>query len=107
MAMRTCALRIVGCCGMARSRFILRGWCSTRMGRWHKQEDSAMSQSITHEQIKTFVAAWYRALDNHDPIDTMYDLLTDEGLHVQFPDGDIHDRASFKQWYDRVTNLFF
>ena len=24
-----------------------------------------------------------------------------------FPDGDIHDLASFKVWYDRVTNLFF
>ena len=66
-----------------------------------------MSESITQEQIKTFVVAWYRALDNHDPIEGMYDLLTDEGLNVQFPDGDIRDRASFKQWYDRVTNLFF
>jgi len=66
-----------------------------------------MSESITQEQIKTFVAAWYRALDNHDPIEEVYKLLADEGLNMQFPDGDIRDRASFKKWYDRVTNLFF
>ena len=30
-----------------------------------------------------------------------------EDLNMQFPDGDIRDYASFKKWYDRVTNLFF
>jgi hypothetical protein len=66
-----------------------------------------MSQAITQEQIKTFVAAWYRALDNHDPIEKCYKLLADDGLNMQFPDGDIRDYASFKKWYDRVINLFF
>lgn len=66
-----------------------------------------MSDSITLEQIKDIVAAWYRALDNHDPIESVYDLLADSDLNVQFPDGDIRDHASFKTWYDRVTNLFF
>lgn len=62
---------------------------------------------ITLEQIKIFVAAWYEALDFHLPIETVYPLLADEGLNIQFPDGDIKDKASFKTWYDRVTNLFF
>jgi hypothetical protein len=53
------------------------------------------------------VAAWYRALDNHDSIDEVYKLLAGEGLNMQFPDGDIRDYDSFKRWYDRVTNLFF
>lgn len=66
-----------------------------------------MSNPITQEQIKTFVAAWYRALDNHDPIEECYTLLAEDGLSMQFPDGDIRDYASFKKWYDRVTNLFF
>ena len=26
---------------------------------------------------------------------------------MSFPDGDIKDLASFKVWYDRVTNIFF
>ena len=63
--------------------------------------------AITMDQIKDFVAAWYRDLDFHVPLDEIYTLLADQGLDVQFPDGDIKDRASFKQWYDRVTNLFF
>lgn len=66
-----------------------------------------MSNPITQEQIKTFVAAWYRALDNHDGIEECYPLLAENGLNMQFPDGDIRDYAGFKKWYDRVTNLFF
>jgi hypothetical protein len=62
---------------------------------------------ITDQQIKSFVAAWYRALDFHVPLDEIYTLLADKGLNMQFPDGNMKDYASFKLWYDRVTNLFF
>jgi hypothetical protein len=62
---------------------------------------------ITQDQIERFVAAWYLALDQHDPIQTCYAMLADRDLNVQFPDGDIRDLAGFKTWYDRVTNLFF
>ena len=65
------------------------------------------NQPLTEAEIKTFVAAWYQALDFHVPFDQAWMLLADEGLRVVFPDGDITDRASFKKWYDRVTNLFF
>lgn len=58
-------------------------------------------------QIKKFVAAWYQALDFHVPVEECYKMLADQGLNVQFPDGDIRDMAGFKTWYDRVTNLFF
>ena len=66
-----------------------------------------MSSPITLEQVKRFVAAWYQALDFHFPIEQVYPLLAEQGLNVQFPDGDIRDYAGFKKWYDRVTNLFF
>jgi hypothetical protein len=62
---------------------------------------------LTEEGIKKFAAAWYYALDIHAPIEECNRLLADEGLNVQFPDGDIRDLAGFKKWYDRVTNLFF
>lgn len=62
---------------------------------------------MTEQQIHEFVAAWFLALDQHVPIEQCYALLADEGLRMQFPDGDIHDLPSFKTWYDRVTNLFF
>lgn len=70
-------------------------------------EATVTAGPITLEQIKALVSAWYRALDNHDPLASCLALLADQGLNVQFPDGDIRDAASFKQWYDRVTNLFF
>ena len=63
--------------------------------------------TITDQQINTFVKAWYQALDFHLPIEQVYPLLAVEGLVMSFPDGDIKDHASFKVWYDRVTNLFF
>ena len=63
--------------------------------------------AINVEQINRFVAAWYQALDFHIPIEQVYPMLAEKGLNVQFPDGDIKDFASFKVWYDRVTNLFF
>ena len=34
-------------------------------------------------------------------------MLASNGLVMTFPDGDIKDYASFKVWYDRVTNIFF
>jgi hypothetical protein len=62
---------------------------------------------ITLDQVKAFASAWYLALDQHAPIERCYAMLADEGLRVQFPDGDITDMSSFKTWYDRVTNIFF
>ena len=65
--------------------------------------------ALTLPEIKDFVAAWYLALDQHAPIEACNSMLADadKGLRVIFPDGDITDLASFKQWYDRVTNIFF
>ncbi len=62
---------------------------------------------LTEDQINKFVQAWYLALDQHVPFEQIYALLADDGLRMIFPDGDITDRASFKTWYDRVTNIFF
>lgn len=59
------------------------------------------------QNIQNFVAAWYYALDVHAPIEECYRFLADDGLVMRFPDGDIRDFASFKTWYDRVTNIFF
>lgn len=62
---------------------------------------------LTEEGIKRFVTAWYNALDVHAPFEECCRLLADEGLNIQFPDGDIRDFAGFRRWYARVANLFF
>jgi hypothetical protein len=62
---------------------------------------------ITEDQVRRFAVAWFLALDQHVPVEQCYAMLADEGLRMDFPDGDIRDLDSFKIWYDRVTNLFF
>ena len=65
------------------------------------------SNPLTEENIRRFTIAWYVALDVHAPFEECARFLADQGLNMQFPDGDIKDSASFKKWYDRVTNIFF
>jgi hypothetical protein len=65
------------------------------------------TKPLTEEEIKSFAAAWYYALDIHAPVEEAYRLLADKDLNMQFPDGDIRDFTTFKKWYDRVTGLFF
>jgi hypothetical protein len=62
---------------------------------------------ITIERARAFAGAWFLALDEHVPIERAYAFLADDGLNMQFPDGDIRDYSSFRRWYDRVTHLFF
>jgi len=66
-----------------------------------------MADPITLDQIEKFVAAWYDALDKHVPVQECTRLLASKELEMYFPDGDIWDYATFKQWYERVVNLFF
>ena len=44
-----------------------------------------MSEPITEQQIKDFVAAWYQALDFHVPIEQAYALLADQGFEYAVP----------------------
>jgi hypothetical protein len=59
------------------------------------------------ENIQQFAAEWFRMLDTHASVDACWRMLTDDGLHMHFPDVDIRDFATFRGWYDRVTHLFF
>jgi len=66
-----------------------------------------MTPPIAAEQIRAFAIAWFRALDLHAPIGECFAMLAENALHMNFPDADIRDYASFKTWYDRVINCFF
>lgn len=80
---------------------------SLRAWRMRSIPDTIMTTSISVEQLERFVSAWYLALDQHVPVEECYRLVASDGLHMRFPDGDIHDFASFKRWYDGVTHRFF
>jgi hypothetical protein len=79
---------------------------AARGGRQQGAEALAR-EAITIEQARAFAGGWFLALDEHVPIDRAYSFLADDGLSMQFPDGDIRDFASFRRWYERVTRLFF
>src|SRR5262245_47000741 len=66
-----------------------------------------MTRPFTRDDIAEFAAAWYRALDVHAPIKECRSMLAADSLNMHFPDGDIRDFASFQEWYEAVTNLFF
>ena len=51
-----------------------------------------MTDTIRAE-IERFVSAWFLALDVHAPVEECYRLLTEDGLHMSFPDGQIRDLA--------------
>ena len=70
-------------------------------------ESERPARALTEQGIREFVAAWYRALDVHVPLQEAYSFLTERGLRMDFPDGAIRDFPTFKTWYERVTNLFF
>ena len=66
-----------------------------------------MNGPISPPHIRQFASAWYRALDVHAPLDECLSMLSENGLSMRFPDGDINNALSFQKWYERVTNLFF
>lgn len=66
-----------------------------------------MKTIITTDQMASFVAAWYSALDFHAPAADCCKMLADEGLRMHFPDAEIHNLDAFRKWYEKVINTFF
>jgi hypothetical protein len=75
-------------------------------------------EPITEEQIKQFVAAWFRALDQHVPPQECARLVADKGLRMIFPEKTLIGAADFLAWYaggtysdgekaPGVINIFF
>ena len=57
-----------------------------------------MSESITHEQVQKFVAAWYLALDQHVPAEDCLKLVAVD-VEMVFPEKSLHGVDDFKAWY--------
>ena len=77
-----------------------------------------MNNSITEEQIRKFVAAWFLALDVHAPAEECERLLADSELRMIFPEKTLYGISDFKSWYaggtysdgtraPGVTNIYF
>jgi len=53
--------------------------------------------TITEQQIRDFVAAWYLALDQHAPIEQCATLVADD-VEMIFPEKTLHGKADFLAW---------
>jgi len=73
---------------------------------------------MTTEGIKKFVAAWYKALDQHVPPEQCAQFVSDENLEMIFPEKTLHGKNDFLAWYaggtysdgtsaPGVINIFF
>jgi hypothetical protein len=62
---------------------------------------------LTEQAIKDFTVAWYKALDRHDPLETVLPLLHNEGLEMRFPEVTARGYDGFTDWYNAVTTRFF
>jgi hypothetical protein len=74
--------------------------------------------AISIEAINTFVAAWYRALDQHVPREECARLVSEKSLEMIFPEKTLHGASDFLAWYaggtysdgtkaPGVINIFF
>jgi hypothetical protein len=70
------------------------------------------------DKIKKFVAAWYKALDQHVAPEECAKFVADENLEMIFPEKTLHGMGDFLAWYaggtysdgtkaPGVINLFF
>ena len=74
--------------------------------------------SLSMKEIKEFVAAWYKALDQHVPPVECARLVADDNLEMIFPEKTLHGVSDFLAWYaggsysdgttaPGVINIFF
>lgn len=62
---------------------------------------------LTESEIKQMAADWYRKLDVHVPLEEYIPLLAEQGLEMRFPEVTAYGFDAFKDWYERVINIFF
>jgi hypothetical protein len=63
--------------------------------------------AMTDENIKSFVAAWYYALDIHAPASDCEKFLVDDGLQLVFPEKTMRSFAEFEDWLGFIYKTFF
>jgi hypothetical protein len=63
--------------------------------------------AFTESVVRSMVADWYRALDQHVELTEALGYLVDDGLEMRFPEATSRGHAGFADWYKAVTNRFF
>jgi len=66
-----------------------------------------VTDQLTEKAISDFVTEWYKALDRHDDLSSVKEMIVDKGLEMRFPEVTARGHAGFAEWYEAVTNRFF
>lgn len=78
---------------------------------------TTVSGNLSDDNIRQFAAAWFLALDNHEPVDALSAMLSDDVVMI-FPEKTLPGLNDFKAWYaggrysdgseaPGVINIFF
>ncbi|MCE7007201.1 nuclear transport factor 2 family protein [Kibdelosporangium philippinense] len=66
-----------------------------------------MEQSITQAAVHGLVQDWFTALDQHDDVEVLLDLLTDNGLVLHLPQGTVRTHEEFRDWHADMIATYF
>jgi hypothetical protein len=58
-------------------------------------------------EIDSFVADWYRRLDEHVPAAEVAAMVSDGELEFRLPETTLRTAAEFETWYEGVIRIFF
>jgi hypothetical protein len=64
-------------------------------------------KALTNLEVNELVYHWYKKLDVHAPVEEVIPLLSADNLEMRFPEATLKSIGEFKDWYKRVTHLFF
>lgn len=58
-------------------------------------------------KLEGMVRDWYAALDTHEPVATLIDMLSDLEIRMVFPEATLEGVDAFTNWYEGVIRIFF
>ncbi len=58
-------------------------------------------------KLNDMVRNWYAALDTHEPVATLVDMLSIEEVQMVFPEATLAGVEAFTNWYEGVIRIFF
>lgn len=62
---------------------------------------------LSTAEVKEMAIAWYRKLDVHAKLDEFVPFLAEEGVEMRFPEATVYGFDGFRDWYEKVVNIFF
>lgn len=62
---------------------------------------------LTKIETLDLIRRWFKALNDHEPVEKLLEMLDQDDLEMQFPEAALRNTADFIEWYRGVTMKFF